>query len=159
MISLCLHLVQLFLVSTVVTANEVENNLKCYGLNCGFNPDDFLNVPQIIRRHGYPSESHIVTTLDGYLLTVFRIPGSRSGKKGGPPVLLQHGLSGDSAPWVICDNNSLGKICSYSLLFKLILCVPLLEVFMFITYKYINKIQDGNILEAKFSASMKLNLL
>lgn len=109
-----------FLVSTSATINDFdtdassyyfENSKKCSdlnNLNCDFNPDDYLNVPQIIKRHGYPSESHIIKTLDGYLLTVFRISGSKDGKKGGQPVLLQHGLSGDSAPWVICDNNSLG---------------------------------------------------
>lgn len=101
-------------VLTVQIVNGIENNVKCRDLKCGFNPDDYLTVPQIIKRHGYPSESHIVSTLDGYLLTVFRIPGSKSGKKGGSPVLLQHGLSGDSAPWVICDNNSLGKFIYFS---------------------------------------------
>lgn len=107
-----------FLVSiTIATNNDIYNNTASKFLNrkctdnvkCTFNPDDYLNVPQIIKRHGYPSESHIVTTLDGYLLTLFRIPGTRDGKRGGQPVLLQHGLAADSAPWVICDNNSLGK--------------------------------------------------
>lgn len=120
-----------FLVSTVATNNKFYNiidsnnyeNLKCSessSLNCGYNPDDYLNVPQIIRRHGYPSETHTVKTIDGYLLTIFRISGSKDGKKGGQPVLLQHGLGGDSAPWVICDNNSLGKFliacCSHAYL-------------------------------------------
>lgn len=34
-----------------------------------------------------------VTTSDGYILSMQRIPASRSGKKANkPPVLLQHGL-------------------------------------------------------------------
>lgn len=64
--------------------------------------------PQIIARHGYPSESHIIVTEDGYLLQLHRIPCSKS-KKCGPPVFLQHGLLGSSADWVINGNNSLGK--------------------------------------------------
>lgn len=119
--SLTLELVLTFIVSTIAINSDIYNNTvsiffesnpKSNDSNLAdfsFNPDDYLNVPQIIKRHGYPSESHIVRTLDGYLLTLFRIPASRGGKGGGQPVLLQHGLSGDSAPWVICDNNSLGK--------------------------------------------------
>lgn len=52
---------------------------------------------EIIRREGYPSEAHVVLTEDGYLLTLHRIPG----KMNSPPVLLQHGLLGSSADWVL----------------------------------------------------------
>lgn len=64
--------------------------------------------PQIVKRHGYPAESHFVTTEDGYILTIHRIPGSKSGKRGGQPVFLQHGLLSSSADWVSENNNSLG---------------------------------------------------
>lgn len=89
---------------------------RCEGLdefrsqiNCKFNPDDYLDVPQIIRRHGYPSESHVCVTDDGYLLTLHRIPGKNNGKKGDQPVLLQHGLLGSSADWILNGDNSLGN--------------------------------------------------
>lgn len=67
--------------------------------------------PQIIARHGYPSQSHTVVTEDGYLLQLHRIPGSKNGKLGGQskPVFLQHGLLGSSADWIINGNNSLGE--------------------------------------------------
>ncbi|XP_018568985.1 lipase 3-like [Anoplophora glabripennis] len=86
---------------------------RCEGLeelrnqiDCKFNPDDYLDVPQIIKRHGYRSESHICVTDDGYLLTLHRIPG-KNGKQGDQPVLLQHGLLGSSADWILNGNNSL----------------------------------------------------
>ncbi|CAH0561481.1 unnamed protein product [Brassicogethes aeneus] len=75
--------------------------------SCELNPDVYLNVPQIIARHGYPSEAHIVQTKDGYLLTLHRIPGPKSGKRGGQPVFLQHGLLGSSADWVVNEGQAL----------------------------------------------------
>lgn len=56
---------------------------------------------------GYPIEEHYVTTPDGYILTVFRIPGSpknpaRSGKK---VVFIQHGLLCSSADWVVLGKD------------------------------------------------------
>lgn len=61
--------------------------------------------PQIIRRHGYPAESHIAQTDDGYLLTMHRIPhgkknsGNSDGKK--EVVFLQHGMLSSSADWTL----------------------------------------------------------
>ncbi|GMR62839.1 hypothetical protein PMAYCL1PPCAC_33034, partial [Pristionchus mayeri] len=37
-----------------------------------------------------------VTTSDGYVLTLHRIPYGIGGQRGGGPVLLQHGLLGSS---------------------------------------------------------------
>lgn len=71
-----------------------------------FDPDIDLDVPQIIRRHGYASETHVVEGKGGYLLKVHRIPG----RNGAQPVYLQHGLLGSSADWVLNGNTTLG-IC------------------------------------------------
>ena len=57
----------------------------------------------MVAEAGYPVETHIVPTDDGYLLSVHRIP---SGRVGGqvegprPTVFLQHGLLSSSADWV-----------------------------------------------------------
>nr|XP_012138723.1 PREDICTED: lipase 3-like isoform X2 [Megachile rotundata] len=51
----------------------------------------------MIRKEGYPAEAHVVLTEDGYILTMHRIPG----KPGSPAILLQHGVLGSSADWVI----------------------------------------------------------
>ncbi|XP_030034036.2 lipase 3, partial [Manduca sexta] len=45
-----------------------------------------LNVTQLIIKNKYPVEEHHVTTDDGYILTVIRMPND------GPPVYLMHGL-------------------------------------------------------------------
>ncbi|KAM6415708.1 lysosomal acid lipase/cholesteryl ester hydrolase-like [Rhynochetos jubatus] len=75
------------------------------------NPECFMNVSEIIRYHGYPSEEYEVTTKDGYILGVFRIPAGRSSQNTGkkPAVLLHHGTLGDSIQWISnLPNNSLG---------------------------------------------------
>ncbi|NXC45973.1 LIPM Lipase, partial [Penelope pileata] len=76
-------------------------------------PESFMNVSEMIRHQGYPSEEHEVTTEDGYILGVFRIPSGRNmqntGKK--PAVLLHHGTFADSSYWIAnLPNNSLGFI-------------------------------------------------
>ncbi|KYM84892.1 Lipase 3 [Atta colombica] len=61
-----------------------------------FNSDVNFNTLQMIKKAGYPAEAHIVQTEDGYFLTLHRIPDNKK-----LPVLLQHGLLGSSADWVI----------------------------------------------------------
>ncbi|XP_018572755.1 lipase 3 [Anoplophora glabripennis] len=111
-----LDIIILTFINVVFTYGTTINYNKCNGIeallknnyDCLYNPDEYLNVPQMIARHGYPSETHIITTDDGYLLEIHRIPGSKSGKRGGQPVYLQHGLLGSSADWLMNGNNSLG---------------------------------------------------
>ncbi|NXU19247.1 LICH hydrolase, partial [Pardalotus punctatus] len=77
------------------------------------NPECFMNVSEIIRYHGYPSKEYEVTTEDGYILGVFRIPAGRNSQNTGkkPAVLLHHGILSDSIPWIAnLPNNSLGFI-------------------------------------------------
>lgn len=58
----------------------------------------------MIRKHGYPAESHIIKSEDGYLLEYYRIP---YGKGRDPsmnkpyPILLHHGLLSSSVDWII----------------------------------------------------------
>ena len=54
----------------------------------------------MIRKAGYPVETHIVQTEDGYLLTLYRIP-----RQNGAPVLLQHGLLTSSADFLILGKD------------------------------------------------------
>ncbi|KAF2904605.1 hypothetical protein ILUMI_01567 [Ignelater luminosus] len=80
--------------------------------NCYYNPDGQLATPEIIKRWGYPVETHHVTTEDGYILTLFRIPygKSTSSKKPGKPVLIQHGHKASSKSFVLTGEKSLAFI-------------------------------------------------
>jgi len=63
------------------------------------------NLPTelILISEGYPAEVHTVTTPDGYILTMHRIPYGKTNTDATnrPVVFLQHGLLCSSADWVI----------------------------------------------------------
>ncbi|XP_053698741.1 lipase 3-like [Sabethes cyaneus] len=61
-----------------------------------------VSLKNTISRHGYPVDIHNVTTDDGYILGIVRIP-----KQGHTPVLLVHGLLSSSADWCIVAKHSL----------------------------------------------------
>ncbi|CAJ1958137.1 unnamed protein product [Sphenostylis stenocarpa] len=55
----------------------------------------------MVETQGYTCEEHQVTTEDGYILSLQRMPVGRSGKKANkPPVLLQHGIFSDAITWL-----------------------------------------------------------
>ena len=57
-------------------------------------------------KYGYPTESHFVTTKDGYILQMFRIQKKHTPiKRGLKPVILQHGLIDSSDNWVLNDED------------------------------------------------------
>jgi len=61
------------------------------------------NVTELIQEQGYVVKQYEVETVDGYILSVQRIPNGRSGPKSTdrkPAVLLQHGLVDCSTTWV-----------------------------------------------------------
>ncbi|KAM5237300.1 lipase member N [Ctenodactylus gundi] len=67
------------------------------------NPEVWMNTSEIIIYNGYPCEEYEVTTKDGYILVINRIPyGRRHAKSAGPrpAVYLQHALFADAAYWV-----------------------------------------------------------
>ncbi|KAL3285319.1 hypothetical protein HHI36_019428 [Cryptolaemus montrouzieri] len=65
-------------------------------------PDIYLNIVQLIQKYGYPVEEHEITTEDGYLLTMFRIPHGKQGSGvNSKPILLMHGLFGQSENYIV----------------------------------------------------------
>ena len=61
----------------------------------------FLIQPQIIERRGYPVEIHQVTTDDGYILEIHRIPAQTSNGPSKKAVFLQHGVAESSGTWLV----------------------------------------------------------
>ncbi|MED6186669.1 hypothetical protein PIB30_068941 [Stylosanthes scabra] len=56
---------------------------------------------RLVETQDYTCEEHKVTTEDGYILSLQRMPAPRSGKAADkPPVLLQHGLFIDAITWL-----------------------------------------------------------
>ncbi|KAG5545657.1 hypothetical protein RHGRI_017965 [Rhododendron griersonianum] len=66
----------------------------------------------MVEPQGYSCEKHTVTTTDGYILSLQRIPAGRSGVTADkPPVLLQHGVFSDATTWLVnTPDQSLGFI-------------------------------------------------
>ncbi|CAH0561483.1 unnamed protein product [Brassicogethes aeneus] len=112
-----MFLLKLVLFGALIFGNDARYS-KCNliqkiwrsGKACTYNPDEVLDTVQFARKYGYQSESHTILTDDGYFLTLHRIPGPKSGKRGGQPVFLQHGLLASSFDWVADKNISLGFI-------------------------------------------------
>lgn len=56
----------------------------------------------MIEYFGYPAEAHTITTPDGYILEMHRIPfGVKQSTGPKTPVLVQHGILCSSADYVI----------------------------------------------------------
>eukprot|EP00058_Branchiostoma_floridae_P024848 XP_002610338.1 hypothetical protein BRAFLDRAFT_72470 [Branchiostoma floridae] len=77
-------------------------------------PEEKMNATQLITSKGYPCEDHYVTTDDGFILNMQRIPhglGNGNNTAPRPIVFLQHGLLGSSTQWIEnLVNESLGFI-------------------------------------------------
>ncbi|XP_060527871.1 lipase member K-like [Cylas formicarius] len=100
-----------------VARNNVCGTFRDYAtidtnVNCWYNPDVGSSPRLIAKRYGYPFERHTVTTEDGYILDLHRIPGGYKapGRSKRIPVLLQHGAGGVSAFWMLQGNNSVAFV-------------------------------------------------
>ncbi|KAG5861914.1 hypothetical protein JTB14_032103 [Gonioctena quinquepunctata] len=84
-------------------------------LNQEASPIDYFQY-QVLRLYGYEVETHWVTTEDGYVLRMHRIPHGINetnivGKPKKPAVLLMHGLLSSSADWLLLGpDKSLGFV-------------------------------------------------
>lgn len=69
----------------------------------GVDEDARLGAADLIRKYGYEAEVHKVTTEDGYILEVDRIPADSDENAASQmtPILLLHGVQGNAANWVV----------------------------------------------------------
>ena len=66
-------------------------------------PNAYRSFKEICEENGFKYEEHLVTTSDGYILKVFRIPGLASegaNKPGKPVILFQHGILDSADCWL-----------------------------------------------------------
>ncbi|XP_023942603.1 lipase 1 [Bicyclus anynana] len=86
--------------------------LLCFGLaGCErryLRKEAYDTVPELITSAGYPVEKHRVTTEDGYIIQMHRIPAGRRvarkagfSEKGKKAILIVHGLLGSSSDFII----------------------------------------------------------
>ncbi|RZC42905.1 lipase member K-like, partial [Asbolus verrucosus] len=76
--------------------------------NCWYNPDVGSSVEQLITRRGYPFESYEITTEDGYINIMYRIPHNNTNHNSTrQPVLLHPGFSGSPLTFLTIGNRSL----------------------------------------------------
>ncbi|CAK1584937.1 unnamed protein product [Parnassius mnemosyne] len=69
--------------------------------NSGLDNEDItLNMSNLVTKYGYPIKRHQVTTKDGYILSMYRIPNN------GSVVFLMHGLLGSSDDFVVAGPES-----------------------------------------------------
>jgi len=99
----------------VASDKEIEADLKDYNEDDrfeGINIHDAFSrnaevenyTHYVIDKHGYPWEEHTLATADGYILTIYRIPGSKVSPpipRGKKVAFLQHGILSISADWVV----------------------------------------------------------
>ena len=68
-------------------------------------PDTKLTFEEICIKNGFQVEVHPVTTQDGYILNVFRIPGLATNQQQSntvkPPIFMQHGILDSANCWII----------------------------------------------------------
>ncbi|XP_050303081.1 lipase 3-like isoform X7 [Anthonomus grandis grandis] len=85
--------------------SKTDNNKNDHFLK-GLKKPDKSNtnwtVEYLAGSYGYTIETHTVTTSDGYILTLHRIPSGRTTKyKNGKVAFLQHGILCSAADWIV----------------------------------------------------------
>lgn len=63
--------------------------------------DKFTLQIEFLHIHGYPVESHYVSTNDGYILNLHRLPVGKRVKSNGKIAYFAHGMYTTSMMWLI----------------------------------------------------------
>ncbi|XP_065225612.1 lipase 3-like isoform X2 [Planococcus citri] len=91
------------IIVSILTLGAIISN---YGFVDGLlNPDLYAPV-DMIKRNGYPVETYDITTPDGYVLGLQRIPYGKTNKNGSHfPILCIHGFIDSSFAWIANGPN------------------------------------------------------
>lgn len=109
------YIIPIYLVIVLVRSEDenVCRNMEDYA-NITNNPNcwydymiDHDKLEDVVRHYGYDFEEHKLTTPDGYILTIHRIPNTNHKNPQKSPVYLHHGYSSLSSCWVVLRNESL----------------------------------------------------
>ncbi|VEN51142.1 unnamed protein product [Callosobruchus maculatus] len=101
----------LILVISVAFSRSEDQEIDYESLRAEIKSWEHKTVVDLIVEDGYPVESHYVTTEDGYILNMHRIPHGLSGKSNGKVAFLQHGVLESSADFLISGpGRALGYI-------------------------------------------------
>ncbi|KAB5527675.1 hypothetical protein DKX38_021522 [Salix brachista] len=99
---------QILAILFCLSAAAAAARTKSYFFNSQDNTSvSFLNAndgicKSVVEPKGYACQEHTVTTKDGYILSIQRVPSGLSGQAADkPPVLLQHGLMMDGVTWLM----------------------------------------------------------
>ena len=94
--------------------------LLCCAVTARLDPEEHMSTPEIIKFWGYPAESHWVTTPDGYILGIHRIPSgkSRAGRSHIPLLVIKcrriyPTFQKQSVSSMILDHNNLTTLSRY----------------------------------------------
>ena len=90
--------------SLAIMAVAVVGQVVSEEANHGDRSDADREFGEICTENGFKVEYHSVTTADGYILNVFRIPGMVSEEESNvtkPPVLFQHGVLDSANCWIM----------------------------------------------------------
>ncbi|KAG5864156.1 hypothetical protein JTB14_026012 [Gonioctena quinquepunctata] len=99
--------------SAAILENNVCSTFDAYrtirtNKNCYFNLDVESTPYEIAKRYGYFLEQHVVTSEDGYILTIFRLVDTKGKKVGNrQPLVVEHGILLDGISWMVSGNDSL----------------------------------------------------
>ncbi|AES80482.1 triacylglycerol lipase-like protein [Medicago truncatula] len=94
------------LFSIVLICITIAQGRKALNTNNEFSASSLVNnddgiCKSMVETQGYTCEEHKVTTSDGFILSIQRLPTRRSGEKANKPtVLIQHGLFQDAVVWL-----------------------------------------------------------
>jgi len=105
LVLIVLYIKPVYLINNVCPTYLDYYFLPIINPRCSYNPD-IKDLPDLVTQHGFPLETYKITTEDGYILDLFRLPNTTTDKVA----FLLHPATGSAAQWVDKGDSSLGYI-------------------------------------------------